>query len=686
MPSCTIEETFHRVTTQPGSTAKKWDREALIRCRAIETAITTETDLQGQVHPLFVNWVKTKPELRKELEQPILLAGKILETVGLPWLSDFLIDDIFDENYPGRAPGDSSIVIPSRERNNTPHSIVRHHRMYGATREKKTKWEDSARDTLRNDLPKLVQWQLDENIFQERGWNGYTCRHPRGDLSSSEIDKYETIEKFDNICPHKGSRNLTILITTEFPARLAELRRQGKARSEEYLLTAFMATVTILHELGHAIYWRDRRSLTWDLREPFYGADLEMELGDSFVAAIFGGWIPHPVRELSRLREDFSFADGIAWRQALNWDHHRMRPKYRAHYSISVDYIARLFTEASWSVTVDKTADLVRPKFLTGNSMALRIVGLYSPLEESNRHATAAIADFHCHNDGWVWNRRPGAWFRIPQYDGCMYPELQLPRAREEAICPPLGKEVRRTIAGRGSTSPPLSPTAKRAPNEGEATRMTVGDMAHEMAEITTQTETWVVGEDALSPLLLPRPLKVTTPVGVVKMKPNPRKSEYSPRKFALGGSTTKIPSPVTSESRVMKCELDVSVSRERHCEIPSPLARGRACESHSQQEERELSRSRAQAQEQRQPQDSGDNPRAKLRPIREDENIPCTDFSGNNHDHDHHYLDDDGAHDRSEISVDELKKRLSQLIGLSLIELEKLLDGPERRSANMVQ
>ncbi|KAI1349650.1 hypothetical protein F5Y01DRAFT_327281 [Xylaria sp. FL0043] len=693
MPSCTVDETFHRVTTQPGSTAKKWDREELIRCRAIETGTTTKTDLQGQVHPLFENWVDTKSKLRNELEQPILLASKILETVGLPWLSDFLIDDIFDENYPGRARGDSSTVIPAQEKNNTPHSIVRHHRIYGATREKKSKWKDSARNTLRNDLPKLIQWQLDEDIFRERGWNGYTCRHPRGNLPISSIDKYKTIEKFDNICPHKGSRNLTILITTEFPARLAELRRQGKARSEEYLLTAFMATVTILHELGHAIYWKDRRSLAWGLREPFYGADLEMELGDSFVAAIFGGWIPCPVRDVSRLREDFSFADGIAWRQALNWDHHRMRPKYRAHYSISVDYIAHLFTEADWSVTVDKAADLVRPKFLTGNSMALRTVGLYSPLEESNRHATAAIADFHCHNDGWVWNRRPGAWFRIPQYDGCMYPELQLPRAGEEAICPPLAKEVRRTTAGRVSALPPLSPTATRAPNEGQKTRMTLGVVPHEMAGITTHAEAWRGGEDALLPLLVPRPLNVTTAAGVTKMKLNPRKSEYSPRKFARGSPTTRMSPPSINESRVMQCDLDVSVSRKRNCVITSPLARGRAIGSHSQQEERGLSRSQGQTQGEageHRLQDPGANPRTKPRPLREDEDTPCTELSGNNHDHDHdhHYLDDDdGGHDRSEISVDELKKRLSQLIGLSLLELEKLLDGPERRTAaSMVQ
>lgn len=94
----------------------------------------------------------------------------------------------------------------------------------------------------------MIRWQIDREIFKEKGWNGYTCRHPRGDLPLAELDKYETIEKFDSISHHERSRNLTILVMAQYPVRLAELRRQGKARGEEYLLTAFMTTVTILHE------------------------------------------------------------------------------------------------------------------------------------------------------------------------------------------------------------------------------------------------------------------------------------------------------------------------------------------------------------------------------------------------------------------------------------------------------
>ena len=83
------------------------------------------------------------------------------------------------------------------------------------------------------------------------------------------------------------------------------------------------------------MYWRDVRSLDERMTEPYFGGDLEMELGASFVASIFGGWVPCPV-DLERFNETGTFRQGIAWRQHLTWDHHRERPRYRAHYSVPV--------------------------------------------------------------------------------------------------------------------------------------------------------------------------------------------------------------------------------------------------------------------------------------------------------------------------------------------------------------
>ncbi|KAI0014371.1 hypothetical protein F4779DRAFT_7854 [Xylariaceae sp. FL0662B] len=425
--------------TQPGSTGQKWNKEELRRCGAIGTAKRWRSDLQGEIHPVFANWVKTDSAVRKELEQPLLLASRILETAGLPWASDFLVDDIFDAAYPGQEPS-CSFKSARRPRDSgsraAPRTIVRHHRTPWATSQMKEEWLGSTKDQLRNQMARAITWQLDGDMFRAKGWVGYTCRHPRGDLGLDELDRYETIERFDHACQDRRYRSLTILLTAEFPIRLAHLRQQGKEQGEEYLLTAFMAAVTILHELGHALYWKDCRSLTGESREPFYGADLEMELGDSFIASIFGGWIPVPIRDLGKLRAAFTFEDGLCWRQALSWDFHRLRPKHRVHYSVAVDYVARLFTEKAWSGgdAVSIAGDVVRPRTLVRESLALRRLGIQTALTDANQHAAAAIADFHCTGEGWMWNRRPGARFRIPQYDGYLCPDLDLPIATDDVI------------------------------------------------------------------------------------------------------------------------------------------------------------------------------------------------------------------------------------------------------------
>ncbi|OTA93028.1 hypothetical protein M434DRAFT_73793 [Hypoxylon sp. CO27-5] len=330
------------VARQPGSIPKRWNKDELQRSGAVGTTSSRELDLHGEIHPVFGNWVDTDPELCRELEQPLLLASRILEAAGLPWMSDFLAHDVFTEDYPGRKPSSRccfsySAAAPGDGNDAVPRTIVRHHRAAWATPEIKEEWNSTAGKQLRNEMANALTWELDRDMFREKGWAGYTCKHPRCGLPLDRLDEYETIEWWDRGCEDNGWRNMSILMTAEFPMRLAELRRQGKQRSEEYILTAFMATVTILHELGHVVYWIDRRALTRDLREPFYGTDLEMELGDSFVASIFGGWVPVPIKEFIRSGDNLDFSKGIAWKQLLNWDFHRLRPKYRTYYSIPVD-------------------------------------------------------------------------------------------------------------------------------------------------------------------------------------------------------------------------------------------------------------------------------------------------------------------------------------------------------------
>ncbi|KAI1481542.1 hypothetical protein F4774DRAFT_407850 [Daldinia eschscholtzii] len=439
-----------RISTQPGSNSKRWNREEL------RTTEPRRLNLRGKIHPVFSNWKDINKEQRRELKQPLLLASRLLEAAGLPWASDFLAHDIFVKGYPGRKPScrcsfTHSAAAGIDQNEAEPRTIVRHQRAVWASSHLKARWTRTAERKLKGEMSSAIRWELDEDMFRERGWAGYTCRHPRNGQTLDELDKYEAIRRWDKKCEDHRRRNMSILVTTEFPKRLAQLRCEGKEQSEEYLLTAFMTAVTLLHELGHAIYWKDCRALTRDLREPFYGADLEMELGDSFVASMFGGWVPVQIRNPIQVKESLDFSAGIAWKQMLSWDFHRLRPKHRAHYSIPVDYVSRLFSEEDWRASrKDLRKDLIRPQTL---EPALKDVGISPEVAAGGKHATAAIADFHYTGQGWMWNRLTGARFRIPQYDGYLCPDLDLPIATDDVI-----EEPKPRPQLKPSPMPPMPP------------------------------------------------------------------------------------------------------------------------------------------------------------------------------------------------------------------------------------
>ncbi|KAK0744148.1 hypothetical protein B0T18DRAFT_328670 [Schizothecium vesticola] len=347
----------HEKDVISGWVPKDWDAVELTRCRARGTPINSPPTLRGEIHPLFHNWIfssssrpssssssstvssttasSVDPSLIKALTPPLLLATRILTTVGLPWLSEFHIDDIFDEAYPGRLP---DTTTPEEQ---TPSVIPRHHISPTlADPRTKKKWHASTARDLEVRLARQICWQLDPDMFREKGWVGYTCRH-RGEQMvalDATLDRPSMIHAGDEAARERGEKGrlMTVLVMEEYTTRMCELARQGRGGGEEYLLTAFMMAVTVLHELGHAIYWRDLRAVNRRMTEPYFGGDLEMELGDSFVASLFGGWTPVPVAADDEFCASGTFEQGIAWRQHLTWDHHRTRPRYRAHYSIPV--------------------------------------------------------------------------------------------------------------------------------------------------------------------------------------------------------------------------------------------------------------------------------------------------------------------------------------------------------------
>ncbi|KAI1342315.1 hypothetical protein F5Y15DRAFT_299425 [Xylariaceae sp. FL0016] len=624
MASSGAERPLDQVASQPGSTAKKWNREELQSCGAVGTISPRKLDLQGEIHPVFANWVKTGHDLRLELEQPLLLATKILEAAGIPWLSDFLIDDIFDPSYPGRGSCCSIRAALGLPEDTVPQTIVRHQRAPWVTPEMKAKWLDLTNQHMRNGLARSLTWEIDGEMFQEKGWVGYTCRHPRGGMPLNEVDRFETIERFDFECENQKFRRMSILLMAEYPRQLAELRSRGRQNSEEYLLTAFMTAVTILHEFGHVAYWKNTRSLTQQMAEPFYGADLEMELGDSFIASIFGGYVPFPIRDNARLRQAFSFEDGLCWRQALSWDYHRLRPKFRAHYSVSVDHIARLFTQASWTNAQDPTTHLIQPQALVRDGLALKTVGLHPHLSAAHQHATAAIANFHPCGDGYVWNRRPGAVFRIPQYDGYMCPDIALPVAAEDVIREPAPRLRPASGGDSGSGEKEEEEEEKKKKKKKKKKKQ----MTTPMKRASTLWQHQGLRGDG----------------AVKERRQSLGQQTPSPRRFPLA-TPTRIPKPMTPGSS-----------------SPSPKRSSRRSDISRRDSERMAARPC-----------SPEAMLVKTTPLpppqpEEEDDIPRVQLGRGG------ML----SPDRVEISVDELKKRLSVLIGVSMTELEMLFEQPQ--------
>lgn len=296
----------------------------------LDTNITSHPTLSNKIHPIFTNFAypKDDPSLLEALRPSLQLATLLLESAGLPWLSEFCISDIFSPSYPGRCPDLE-----------TPLVVVRHHNASWATPDLRTGWLKMTDKKLKEANPQEIVWRLDGEIFRARGWIGYTARQQDPSKKGIELVGLDTPAEvrrkdWEAWSQGRGGRCLSVLVMRQYAEHLRALENG----SEQWLWIAFMCAATLLHEIGHTMYWRDFRAFNRRMTEPYFGGDLEMELGDSFVASIFGGWVPVPIENRYCFKRcGGRFLGGLAWRQHLTWDWHRRRAKFRAHYSVRVD-------------------------------------------------------------------------------------------------------------------------------------------------------------------------------------------------------------------------------------------------------------------------------------------------------------------------------------------------------------
>ncbi|KAK4221737.1 hypothetical protein QBC38DRAFT_117539 [Podospora fimiseda] len=414
---------------------KNWDDADLIRCGALHTNIYSYPTLNNPIHPLFTNFTVPPGDdytLISELFPSLRLATLLLQSSGLPWLSEFFISDIFSPLYPGF---DHLLKTPT--------VITRHHSASWATPQQKYEWINSTHHILLSSaffLPDEIQWRLDPDILSRHGWVGYTARHQHFSSSGLNIslnDHPDCVLQSDKSTISllkKTSRCMTILIMREYALHLRYL----STGSEEWLFTAFMCACTLLHEIGHLVYWKDFRAINKKMTEPYFGDDLEMELGDSFVSSIFGGWCPVPIENrFGFTNEGGRFRGGLGWRQFLRWGAGGKRPRWRVGYSVRVDYIAALFDIQNWRNYETCPELLIRPWTLPESCS--KSTTIIPGVTEAGLHASAALPDYEDDKDGnCVWKRRPAADFRIPLYRDLVVVSPEAANDyRLRAMCPP---------------------------------------------------------------------------------------------------------------------------------------------------------------------------------------------------------------------------------------------------------
>jgi len=156
---------------------------------------------------------------------------------------------------------------------------------------------DPTEEDLRNaranldDIAECVTWQLNYEMQASLGRLGIT-RMVDKPLPWSEIAPQEIIEN-DEVLQKQGlTRRLVIIgIMGEYLEGL----RQWSPRTEPHIRARFLAAITMAHEVVHAVFHQEFRSLDYEPisgYEPYVGDNSWAELGFSFIAWILSGFNP----------------------------------------------------------------------------------------------------------------------------------------------------------------------------------------------------------------------------------------------------------------------------------------------------------------------------------------------------------------------------------------------------------
>ncbi|KAH8592961.1 hypothetical protein B0O99DRAFT_689174 [Bisporella sp. PMI_857] len=308
---------------------KHWDYQELLLAGAIDVGPTGVPDLENNISPLFdrERWnFNNISEAEYEALIPSLRLASNLILVAMPYIANFLPTSQIFDNIPS---GEFPEVI------NLKPTVTG-----GQLRAARTELDVVAQS---------IRWELNYRMYSE-AYPKYPAKHWLGVTRLVDTDRPWQPHTFDEILQsdqkhHENGlkrRPLVLGLAGEYATAL----RNSPTGSEIHTRATFMAAISLVHEIGHAIVHQDFRSAhAPDLREPYVEKDCTAELGSSLISWIFGGYHPNAERLHGSTKMDFS--SHLYWEPVYTVDL-KKRPLYKILYSIHMEYVEQFLKADFW--------------------------------------------------------------------------------------------------------------------------------------------------------------------------------------------------------------------------------------------------------------------------------------------------------------------------------------------------
>ncbi len=213
--------------------SKDWIRSELEQLGTLDSGKNGNPNLTGKLHPFFEkkHWPDISTRRFNALEQAFQLSTRLLKVAGA-YLCNFLPNPKFNGKWIKRLEVNDSRSIQ----------------------------EIDAANAVLLDIVDHVQWRESPYITPKNHWLGLNHYGPKigyADVHGYHSDAMEEWDKSAWLAKRAGLRHrqITISITSQFVETLLAVEKGSHA----YMVAAFAAAITIVHELGHTIFIYDLR-------------------------------------------------------------------------------------------------------------------------------------------------------------------------------------------------------------------------------------------------------------------------------------------------------------------------------------------------------------------------------------------------------------------------------------------